>query len=193
MLNRLFTLATLCLLCAIGPAFTASAIPVVFRWDVTVPVNGSTFPEVQPGEVLEVLVFADNGGTDLLGQTWDNADINRTELAAGSYTGTITGVTAFGDPVFETDGSGNFTRTFPLYNNATGIDSLGGPNGITLQRNTLGTSAVGASLLWDFSLDGDLGDPAQWTATVVPEPSTALLVLLGLSGLGAAERRRVRR
>ena len=166
---------------ALGAA-PADAIPVVFEWEEAVPaVGGSNIPGVDPGDPIIIRVFADNGGANLLNQTWNNADVSMATLTAGAYSATYFPPTGFGDPVFETDAAGNVSTAREVFiaQNAGNFDSLGGASIPTHARNLASTSTAGSFLNWD-STDGDTFEEAQWTVSVVPEPDRSLLVAFAL-------------
>jgi PEP-CTERM motif len=85
----------------------------------------------------------------------------------------------------------NFATAAPGGSASLPHDEFGNPSGPPSQAGPTVASSIG--IIWDFDLSG-LGDDASLTGTFkvkpIPEPSTALLVGLGLLILARAGRRR---
>lgn len=196
--RRQFRALVVCTALGAALATPASAIPVVFRWDAVLAdpggIGGLPIPGVSDGDPVVLLVFADNGGTDLIAQTWNNADITRGELTAGAtgaYRATYFPPTGFGDPVFQTDGTGQVSNARLVFLgtlNPANTDSLGSSQQLPSLARNLAGSSTGSSLFWGTPAF-DTFDESRWS--VVPEPATSTLVAIGLVGLATRRRGRL--
>lgn len=183
-------LAAVCLVLVSGFASSASALSVVFQWEAVLLDSGGAvgIPGVNNGDPVVIRIFADNGGSDLNDQIWNNEDIIRGELTAGAtgaYTATYFPPTSFGDPVFQTDAAGQVSLARQVFAgplNPANFDSLGGTALPSQARNLAMGSDPVSVLSWNFPTS-DTFDASQWTVAV-PEPSTLPLVSLGLLVLG---------
>ena len=165
------------------------------------------------GPVVQVDInFQTSTGTDI---TWsDPADGDSTQLAADWQAGTFQGTTTTGlvaTTYYDTStstvvsGSGIKVAGFAVLDNAAPYASLFGSdptNRIYLSIQDFGgldldaliSAAVSSGQLTDFSAQVSGGQIFRVASGdfIVPEPTTALLLGLGLAGLGLAKRRQTR-
>jgi len=99
---------------AVSSALLTAAIlvitPLAARADLieltfTGTVADSTTPGANVGDTITFDVFADNGGTSLVLQTWTSSDITSATIVAGTYSATASGP-ASSSGSFSTDASG---------------------------------------------------------------------------------------
>ena len=168
---------------------SADASVVDFQYQGTVQSAGT--PGISAGDAFTINVFADNGSSSLVNQTWESYDILYFTLQSGIYSATYTALVP-GDG-FATDGTGN------VY-----IDFFGGTASNSVNTDNFGTSTDSFAGLYANAfcdtlqrcnfITGTLYDvPAQWTVTevaAVPEPSTCAMMILGFCGLGFVAYRR---
>jgi len=120
---------------------------------------------------VSVVFKADLSSASLLGQSW--------ALAIGGKT--FSGTNSVGVE-FSTDGS-SYSSVGTL--NLTAVDSLfnvnlgAGPSSMAFVRLNFGSPASGQAIIDNLTI----------SATTIPEPGTAALLLLGLAGLAASGRR----
>jgi hypothetical protein len=162
---------------------SADASVVDFQYQGTV--QSAATPGISAGDPFTINVFADNGSSSLVDQTWESYDIQYFTLQSGSYSATYTALIP-GDG-FATDGTGN------IY-----IDYFGGTASNSVNTDNFGTSTrpftgLFANAFCDTlqrcnQITGYLyGVPEQWTVTevaAVPEPSTWAMIIWGFCGLG---------
>lgn len=167
------------------------AAAVTFQWQ-TVAFN-PTLPGLNNGDLITVNVFADNGGSSLFNQTWNNADISFATLTAGSYQATYFPPTNFGDPVFETAAAGVVSSSRLVFAgplNSLNFDTLGGAAATPFLARNLAQTSTGQFVAWDSSIS-DTFAASQWTVDAVPVPAAVWLFGSGLLGLiGVARRKR---
>ena len=180
----------LVIIAAVAFAHGSWAATVIFEWQ-SISEN-STLPGLNNGDPITINVFADNGGSSLLSQTWNNADISFATLTAGSYQATYFPPTNFGDPVFETDAAGNASSSRLVFAgplNPSNFDTQGGSAQVPfLARNIAGTSLAN-TIAWEFPA-GDTFDETNWTVSAVPVPAAVWLFGSGLAGLAGMARRK---
>lgn len=192
--SLLLRCVSVCLVLVAGFGADAIAANVVFEWNATLlePGGAGGIPGVSNGDPIVLRVFADNGGADLIDQTWNNDDIIRAELTAGptgAYVATFFPPTSFGDPVFETDVTGQISNARLVFlgpTNPANFDTLGGSVAPFLGRNTANGSVPGAFLFWGNN-NFDTFDASLWTVGL-PEPTALALVALGLLALACLRR-----
>ena len=168
-----------------GPAL---AVPLQFVYTDTIDSIVGSFPSISVGDTITLTVVADNGGSTAASQQWLVGDIVSASLsvAGGAYSASYTPPGACpGDICFETDASGDLTTAIyeddvqPFF----GTDSFGSDGNLLLRANVFRDS-FGAGL-------GDYGGQDLGNWAIVPEPSTALLMSLGLFAMGARKRREI--
>ena len=101
------------LLIATGCCKPAEAAPVVLTFTGKV-VAGIGTQWANAGDPITFKVFADNGGTSLISQTWDVTDILSAKITAGSYSGTTSGPIDLPNShgSFATDATGHLASLF---------------------------------------------------------------------------------
>jgi hypothetical protein len=166
-------------------AMSAQAAPVQFTFTSTIT-NSFADPEisgVSTGDLVTIKILADNGGSDLLSQTWTITDLISGSASAGSYTQSyIDGWFDDSGIVFQTNASGNLTLTafYGTTDSPNHQDSFGTGPDIYLFSDSL------RDFYGNYADFGDsLGTLANWTVsqvTPVPEPDVAFLMALGLIG-----------
>lgn len=168
---------------------SADASVVDFQYQGTV--KSAQTLGISAGDPFTINVFADNGSSSLVDQTWESYNIQYFTLRAGTYSATYTALLP-GDG-FATNGTGN------VY-----IDFFGGTASNSVNTDNFGTSTgtfagLYANAFCDTlqhcnQITGTLYNvPTQWTVTevtAVPEPSTWAMIILGFCGLGFMAYRR---
>lgn len=172
------------LLCALQ----VQAIPVELVHTTTV--SSSDISGVAIGDTVTLTLFAENGGDSVNSQTWRIGDIISGSLKAGSYWQSyIDGWFSGSTPIsFVTDVSGALTTAdfFGTTFSANHQDPLGvGP------RVNLYNSDFQDFLGNQASFNLFLQNPSAWTvakSVQVPEPSTILLLVIGVIAIGFSRR-----
>ncbi|WP_270935328.1 hypothetical protein [Falsiroseomonas oryzae] len=185
-------IAVLVMLLQAGFAGGALAAPFVMTFQTTVtnvisPLLPSPVPGVNDGDLLTLRVVVDNGGTTTISQSWNASHIVSAIATVGSYVATFNSpFQGSFDPIFRTDASGAFTRTFFYDTDANNTDNLG-PGSPQFFANVLEVS-TGARL--DYA--GQPDERSNWTisAVAVPAPGAAVLFGAGLLGLAMVRQRR---
>jgi hypothetical protein len=172
-------------------ALPVTATPVRFTWtsevdDVTPAI---AIPGVSFGNQVTVDVIVDNGGSSLNSQTWLGSHIISAQVSIASYSANF--VSAFipvgNQPVFETNSSGELTSVLFVGTgvSANNTDSLFGPSAPRLLNNSIKASQSGEAYFVDRFVGPNPNDLVGWDLTpeVVPEPSTALMIV-GFAAVG---------
>ncbi|MFO7855094.1 MAG: hypothetical protein R6V44_07740 [Paracoccaceae bacterium] len=82
-MRRKFPAAAVVAAAAFTAAAPAPAAEVAFRFASVVGGNGTTIPGTSPGDAVEIVVIADNGGASLADATWLAEHHLRTEVSVG--------------------------------------------------------------------------------------------------------------
>lgn len=170
-------------------SITSHAAMVQVQYQSTIDQGRSTYPDLGAGSEFFITILLDNGG-DLEDNTWDSTHITSIAFQVGTGAGAFIGTFNTNDPGSSWGGSGGFSTnalgeviSSPLnwYGSNTGDIQwwINGDNEIFID------SSVD---LWDISPDRNTV-AGNWTATVVPEPSAALLGSLGALALLRRRRR----
>lgn len=201
---RVTTLQAICLGLALTPC-PAMAIPVTFSWSDTVTTTGDPVPPgVSLGDPFTFTFTVDNGGSSLLSQTWTLTDfVSATiNVNSGAYVGTK--LSAGGGGSFQTDAAGNVIAVPGWFDDTPGApfsDSLGNNESNSTRA---GFFIIGFNEFWFVDNPSNPGGsqieisavnvggnqvPANWSVAL-PEPSSSLLIGLGVVGHLARRRRR---
>jgi hypothetical protein len=175
-------------------ASTASqAAPVELAFSGTV--MDSSIPGATNGDAMTFDVFANNGGANLISQTWTFRDITSATTQAGTYSATAAGpqlAGAFGS--FSTNASGQL-QTLDFFGLQNGSDTKGSSTfAYTMNgRNNIWFTAVGESF-------GASSPPSITNTTIslvstplTPLPAALPLFATGLGALGLLGWRRKRK
>jgi len=187
-MKKLTTLVVL----ALVPFANAQASPVEFTFQSTITSNViGSIAGVSIGDTVAISLFADNGSSSLLSQSWTIGSLNSGSLAVGSYFQNY--VDGWFDlpsfTIFQTDATGNlvtadFVGTTYSPNHS---DSFGTGGNVRLYNGGLQDYFGNTAL---FS-PRQSQSPSNWTVTAaIPEPETYAMLLAGLGLLGFAARRR---
>lgn len=171
---------------------TASAVTVFATFSETI--NSTSVANTSMGDTLMIEFALDNGGSDLINQTWNASDVvSLTFSKPDESFQTVFGAEAFSTSVgsFTTDSGGNLTA---VPSDWTDTNVMVTPTTTSSFSPDLwyvdGSSFVYAEGFGDFSISIDnastITNAANWnlsTVSAIPEPST---VALSLGGDGSA-------
>ena len=166
----------------------AKADPITFIY------NGSVVSEIgggvnglTTGDDITLRLIVDNGGTDLISQTWTSSHFVSASLSSsGTYSASYG---PGGAPVtldFATDSGGNLITTRLDTTTVTSSDTHGSTTNIRF-HGLLGNGAIFDNFGGQSNVSA-AADPSSWAA--VPEPNAFLM--LSLIGLGYAGRKRLK-
>jgi PEP-CTERM motif len=168
------------LLSAVGINSGARAEPVAL--DYSDVVTFTTIAGTNIGDKVSFEIFANNGGTSLLSQTWSASEVTSATITIGSYSATLSGglLGSFGS--FETNAAGQLSvLSFSFEENGTSTNGSGsfvvflnGSNEI-FGTNPFGIDAFAPPTISNTSISA---------VSTVPEPSTWAMMILGFCGLG---------
>jgi hypothetical protein len=164
-----------------------------YEFTFTDTISSANTPGIDVGDTFTLHMFADNGGSTAVSQTWNLDDLLGFTIQAGSYSASYSAVFPFPTTDnFVTDASGMMSSV-----------AFQGTSGASHNTDNFG-SWIGDSVFTnaefcDFdghcnniSADG-FDNASKWTvaaAGTIPEPSTWAMMLLGFAGLGFAGYRR---
>ena len=144
-------------------------------------------------------ISADNGGTGLLGQTWNHNDTFTANFTSGGYSADYT----TGQFSFTTDAGGDFTQSFfNLLTGTAGSDSSAGTGTPALDHSFtdffLFTGSAGEIGLFQQTSWIAFDNHAGWaasaaTSAAVPEPSSFVFLATIVAGTVGFHHRRRRR
>jgi PEP-CTERM motif len=163
-----------------GPII-ANAIPVEFRFTDTVGgMIGTNLPGTKIGDSFVLSIFADNGNSSFLSQTWNTEDFLHATLNIGD--GAYIFRSTPGNDTFDaqTDASGLLMSIFLLERHGLGGTVVSGVHNIF--SDGIGGVADAANLTTPQNF--------QIFAVTAPEPGTLALFGLGLAGMAVMRRRR---
>jgi hypothetical protein len=187
---KIYLLALLCALVA-SPV---SAALVSFAWNSEV--DGSiapTIPGVSVGDPVTVEVIADNGNSSLISQEWFINDVLSATVTIGSsYSATFINSTSVtndfippgSQSVFETNGAGaliaaRFQGTGPM----TVTDTLGTGTARLYNTSISATNDTDAYFTERFYIGQTVFEGWDNTPTLVPEPTSLCLAMIGAASL----------
>ena len=197
-------------LSCLGVSLPAHALPVTFLYSGSIFAMDSPYPGISVGDAMVFEIFADNGGSSLAGQTWDNSDYRGARLTLGSgslivdYDADL-GLCCLplGDGfAATTDASGNVTilALFDLLN-ANGPVYLS--DVIASYNHPASPEAVAAlyyevfpGALFDRTVFRSGASDSMWTVretpAQVPLPSAGILLVFTLAAIGFTRKNRKR-
>ncbi len=163
------------------------ATPFTFTYETAITSTNIPGTSVADTFILDVIV--DNGGTNLLNQTWNVNDVTSAVATLGSYTATF-GAPHYNYPdLFKTDSAGNLTFAQFADIGGNNSDSLGSSPSISINQIFYYS---GTSYAANFA-EGSQYNLSVWTgppvSSPVPEPATMFLFGLGLLGLAGVNRK----
>lgn len=183
----------------IGASLAASAAnAAVYEFTFTDTIDTAQTPGISAGDVFTLHLYADNGGSTVVNQTWDLADLQGFTIEAGTYSASYSKVWMYpATGNFITDGAGVLTHVefYGTDDASSNVDNFGAWIGDTVfggasfvdfngNNNTTVAGSFNNASKWTVSAAGDVGG--------VPEPATWALMISGFGMAGSALRRRVR-
>lgn len=152
------------------------AVPIQLTYMTSVTSGGT--PGVSDGDILTLEILADNGGADLISQSWFQTDVISAEATVGTYVAQFNFPHFTNDPVFVTNALGMLTTTlwFDIDGNNTDNLGLGSPGFFSNALLTSQSHFIGFQ-------DTQPQTPSAWRiglAEDVPAPGTLALTALGL-------------
>lgn len=182
-MNRLF-LATVA-----GFMLCGGANATEYEFTFTDTIFTAATPGIAVGDTMTLHLFADNGGSTAVSQTWNLDNLLGFTIHAGAYSASYS--TVFPSPTtgnFVTDASGmmssvNFMGTSGSSHNTDNFGSWIGDSVFT------GGDFCDFFSRCNYVSTYSFNNPSMWTVAVaptIPEPSTWALMLLGFAGLGVA-------
>ncbi len=177
-----------------GLASTANA--TVYDFTATGSITSAVIPGTMVGDIFTINVFADNGNSTDLSQSWSASDVSDFTLSTGTYFVTYSAVRAGVVPLFSTDSVGlvtvsNFFGTSP---SSVNTDNFGTFTGDLL----FGNEFCDTTLRCSDHISERLSDSSNWTAAPavpqpIPEPTSLALLGAGLASFAFLRRRRAHR
>ncbi len=161
-----------------------------YEFTFTDTIASATTPGINVGDTFTLHMFADNGGSTDVSQTWNLADLLGFTIQAGSYSASYSAV--FPEPTtgnFVTDASGMMSSVvfYGTSDASNNTDNFG---------SWTGDYVFGNAEFCDFTdrcntiTAGGFNNASEWTVAAaggaIPEPSTWALMLFGFASLGVA-------
>lgn len=159
----------------------------VFTFTDTIASAGT--PGISVGDTFTLKLYADNGGSTDVSQTWNLADLQGFGITAGSYSATYSAVWSYpATGNFQTDASGtvSYVEFYGTDNSSNNTDNFG---------SWIGDAVFGDASFCAYSSGcnniaaGRFNNASAWTVSAVsgvPEISTWVMLLAGFAGLGFA-------
>jgi hypothetical protein len=169
---------------AAGFLLSAPARASVVDFTFTDTISSAGTPGIAVGDTFTLNLFADNGGSSTLGQTWTIPEILGFTIQAGTYSATYS--TPYpGGSGFTTDATGHVVTASFFGTSATSnnTDNFGSFIGDVVFGNAEFDDSLGRV---NNIAAGGFTNASEWTVAVaaVPEPSTWAMMILGFLGLG---------
>ena len=176
-------------------ATSASAVPFSYRFDATAT-NATGLP-AGAGDPVSITVTLDNGGADIVNQTWTAADLLSVVFDINNGAATVSFFSPFDGGLvadtgsFATDGAGNLTSVMQDWRDLSVVADFVAsfPSDPEFNWVINGGNPVLASDTLELRLEAVDGitNPANWAlvteAVPMSLPSTLLLLLVGLGGV----------
>ena len=185
------SLVALCALFGLMAMHTANAGLVEFTATGVLDSSGTIDIEgTSAGGAFTIKVFADNGNSSLISQSWSLSDILSGSFDSGTYHADYLSP-QFSSSSFATNGLGQLTTAFYadccFGGNDFGTDNFGTGTNVVLFSNAVEDFHGHFSFLNNSVVNTNVG---AWSASIVgvPEPGTLILLSLGLMGVGYSSR-----
>lgn len=183
----------------LGASLAAGAAnAAVYEFTFTDTISTAGTPGINVGDAFTLHLFADNGGSTALSQTWDLADLQGFTIQAGTYSASYSKVWMYPSTGnFVTDGAGAVTHAefYGTDDFSSNVDNFGAWVADTVfgdasftdyngHTNTINAGGFNDASKWTVAAAGDVGG--------VPEPATWALMISGFGMAGSALRRRAK-
>ena len=170
-----------------GVAMSGTCFAEAVQFDFQTILTNSSVTGASVGDTVTWSVYADNGGTDLLSETWRWSDITSGQITAGSYEAYFVAQN-LSAVVFMTDAAGALTFSNMVfcchasYDRTLNSDNVGS-SAVLASRNALQADETGfprtMDMTWDYPTY-DTHDPNQWTVTAVGTVITETIVTIDI-------------
>ena len=179
---------------ATAAAALVAAVPVqanLYKFTFTDTISAATTPGIDVGDTITLALFADNGGTTSVNQTWNLSDLQGFTIKAGTYSATYSKVFEFpATGNFVTDATGTLVTT-QFYGTSTAsndTDNFGSLTGDIVFGDASFLDTVGRG---NQVAANTFTNPGSWTVSAagVPEPASWALMIAGFGVVGVVARR----